>query len=90
MKITPHAASAGAEISVVIETDLTDVESISLLAADAPNPLVASFRLGADIEGQLSTRLKIAKSGDILAVVKAGGRLYHRRKYVDLSGCGCE
>jgi sulfur-oxidizing protein SoxY len=90
MKITPHAASAGAEVSVVIETDLADVESISLLAADAPTPLVASFRFGADMEGEISTRLKISKSGDILAVVKAGLRLYHLRKHVDLSGCGCE
>lgn len=90
MKLTPHAASAGAEVSVVIETDLADIESISLLVADDPTPLVASFRLGADVEGQISTRLKISKSGDILAVVKTGQRLYHLRKHVDLSGCGCE
>jgi sulfur-oxidizing protein SoxY len=90
LKLTPHAASAGAEVSVVIETTLADIESISVLVADEPTPLVASFRLGADIEGQISTRLKISKSGDILAVVKAGQRLYHQRKHVDLSGCGCE
>jgi sulfur-oxidizing protein SoxY len=90
MKLTPHAASDGAEVSVVVETDLADIESISLLVADHPTPLVASFRLGADVEGQISTRLKISKSGDILAVVKTGERLYHQRQHVDLSGCGCE
>jgi sulfur-oxidizing protein SoxY len=90
MKLTPHAASAGAEVSVVIETSIADIESVSLLVADEPTPLVASFQFGADVEGRISTRLKISKSGDILAVVKTGQRLFYQRKHVDLSACGCE
>jgi sulfur-oxidizing protein SoxY len=90
MKLTPLADSGGSEVSVVIETNLADVESITLLVADSPTPLAASFRLGTGIEGELSTRLKIAKSGDILVVVKAGQRLYQQSKHVNLAECGCE
>ncbi len=90
IKLTPHADSSGSEVSVVVKTDLPDVESISMLVADSPTPLAASFRLGAGVEGSISTRLKITKSGEIIAVVKTPQRLYSARRSVDLVGCGCE
>ncbi len=90
IKLTPHADSSGSEVSIMVKTDLPDVESISILVADSPTPLAASFRLGAGMEGSISTRLKIAKSGEIIAVVKTQQRLFSTRKSVDLTGCGCE
>lgn len=90
IRVTPLADSAGSEISVDVKTGISGVESISVLIADSPTPLVASFRLGPDTESQISTRLKIAKSGDIIVVIKTQQHLYSARKKVNLVGCGCE
>jgi sulfur-oxidizing protein SoxY len=90
IRITPHADSAGSEISVEVKTGIPGVESISVLVADSPTPLAASFRLGPDSESHISTRLKIAKSGDIIVVIKTQQHLYSASKKVNLVGCGCE
>jgi sulfur-oxidizing protein SoxY len=51
---------------------------------------VASFDLGEGAEGFVSTRIKMGKSGDVIAVVKAGDKLLSARKpvKVTIGGCG--
>ncbi len=84
----PDIAENGAVVPVTVSTGLSNVESISLLA-DANNaPLVASFDLS-KAEAFVSTRIKMGKTGNVMAVVKSGGKLYASQKEVKVTIGGC-
>jgi sulfur-oxidizing protein SoxY len=85
----PDIAENGAVVPVSVSSSLPDVESISLLAQANATPLVASFNLHGS-QAFISTRIKMGKTGNVLAVVKSGGRLYaaEREVKVTIGGCG--
>jgi sulfur-oxidizing protein SoxY len=86
----PDIAENGAVVPVTVSTTIAGVESIAILAEKNPVPLSASFDLGKGAEGFVSTRIKMGKTGDVIGVVKAGGKLYAARKgvKVTIGGCG--
>lgn len=85
----PDIAENGAVVPVTVSSDLSNIESISIMAVNNPVPLIASFNLTADSVGFVSTRIKMGKSGDVVAVVKAGGKLYRAAKEVKVTIGGC-
>jgi sulfur-oxidizing protein SoxY len=86
----PDIAENGAVVPITVETTLPDVESIAIIASENPSPLVANFNLGKGAEGFVSTRIKMGKTGDVVGVVKSGGKLYSASKgvKVTIGGCG--
>jgi len=65
-----------------------NVDSISILSEVNQNPLIAVFNLpGA--EPYVSTRIKMGKTGNVVAVVKSGGKLYSAKKEVKVTIGGC-
>ena len=86
----PDIAENGAVVPITVSTTLADVDSIAVVAANNPFPLIANFRLGERAEAYVSTRAKMGTSGDVIAVVKAGGSLHSAKKpvKVTLGGCG--
>ena len=86
----PDIAENGAVVPITVSTDMDGVDSIALVAAANPVPLVANFNLGEGALGFVSTRIKMGKTGDVVGVVKAGGKLYSARKpvKVTIGGCG--
>ncbi|HZA29283.1 MAG TPA: thiosulfate oxidation carrier protein SoxY [Gammaproteobacteria bacterium] len=87
----PVLAEDGAVVPVKIHTDLAEVESISLIAEKNPMPLVASFKLATGVVNPfIATRIKLAQSSYVIALVKAQGRFYIASKSVKVieSGCG--
>jgi sulfur-oxidizing protein SoxY len=85
----PDIAENGAVVPVSVSSDMADVESIALLAAGNNTPLVATFTLGAGAVANVSTRIKMGKTGDVIAVVKSGGKLHSARKSVKVTIGGC-
>ncbi len=85
----PDIAENGAVVPVTVSTSIADAESISIIASNNPSPLVASFILGKGTAGFASTRIKMGKTGDVVAVVKAGGKLYSAKKEVKVTIGGC-
>jgi len=86
----PDIAENGAVVPVSITTSIDGAESISILAEKNASPLTASFILGTGTEGFVSTRIKMGKTSSVIAVVKAGGKLYSTGKEikVTIGGCG--
>lgn len=86
----PDIAENGAVVPITVSSDLANVESISILAEQNPVPMIASFNMGEGGIAFVSTRIKMGKSGDVVAVVKADGKLYSARKpvKVTIGGCG--
>lgn len=85
----PDIAENGAVVPVSVSTDMAGVESIALLADGNATPLLATFTLGAGAIPDVSTRIKMGKTADVIAVVKAGGKLHSARKSVKVTIGGC-
>src|ERR1700736_1926450 len=85
----PEIAENGAVVPISVATTLTDVTSISILVADNPNALAASYRIPAGTVPSVANRLKMAKTSNVIAVVEAGGKLYSATKEVKVTVGGC-
>jgi sulfur-oxidizing protein SoxY len=85
----PDIAENGAVVPVSVESSIEGTSAISLLAEKNNTPLSASFNLGSGTEGFVATRLKLAKTTSVIAVVKAGDTLYSSGKEVKVTIGGC-
>ena len=85
----PEIAENGAVVPISVSSTLGDVTSISILVAENPNALVASYRIPAGTMPNVANRLKMAKSSNVIAVVEAGGKLYSASKEVKVTVGGC-
>jgi len=86
----PDIAENGAVVSVTVTSTLPQVENISVFVPVNTFPLSASFEMSNVTEGFITARIKMAKTSDVIAVVKANGKLYTAKKSVKvtLGGCG--
>jgi len=85
----PDIAENGAVVPITVETSAANVESISVFISNNPSPLAANFVLGAGASGYAATRVKMGKTSDVVAVVKAGGSLQSVTKEVKVTIGGC-
>jgi sulfur-oxidizing protein SoxY len=85
----PEIAENGAVVPIAVSTTLTDVTSISILVADNPNALAASYKIPEGTLPTVANRLKMAKTSNVIAVVEAGGKLYSATKEVKVTVGGC-
>jgi sulfur-oxidizing protein SoxY len=85
----PDIAENGAVVPVTVTSDIANTEAISIVVAENGTPLAATFNLGPTTTGFVSTRIKMGKTSDVTAVVKAGGKLYSTSKNVKVTIGGC-
>ena len=85
----PDIAENGAVVPVTVTTSIDGVSSISLFADKNATPLTAEFLLGPTTEGFVQTRIKMGKTANVIAVVKAGDKLYSSSKEVKVTIGGC-
>jgi sulfur-oxidizing protein SoxY len=88
--VSPDIAENGAVVPVGAISKLPNTTEIYLLVEKNPAPLAAAFLIPAGTDADVQTRLKMGQSTDVLAIVKADGKLYSARKEtkVTLGGCG--
>ncbi|MBT7950580.1 MAG: thiosulfate oxidation carrier protein SoxY [Gammaproteobacteria bacterium] len=79
----------GAVVPIKIDADLPAVQSISIFVEHNPNPLIAHFDLSPECKGFIATRIKIGQPSDIIAIVQSEGKLYSKRKFVEVVEGGC-
>lgn len=85
----PDIAENGAVVPVTVESGVKGIDSISIIATGNHTPLIASFNLGEGALGFVSTRIKMAKTAQVIAVVKAGDKLLSATKKVKVTIGGC-
>jgi sulfur-oxidizing protein SoxY len=85
----PDIAENGAVVPVKVTANMDGVESITILAEKNQTPLIASFNMAAGTHGFVSTRIKMGQTSNVIAVVKAGGKVYSARKEVKVTIGGC-
>lgn len=85
----PDIAENGAVVPVTVESSVSNVESISILVQQNQRPLSAVFILGPGVLPNISTRIRMAKTSDVIAVVKSGDQLLTAKKEVKVTIGGC-
>ena len=85
----PDIAENGAVVPITISSSIADATSISVLVEQNAVPLTATYDLPAGTEAYVSNRIKMGKTSDVVAVVKAGGKLYSAKKSVKVTIGGC-
>lgn len=86
----PDIAENGAVVSVTVKPNIPGAESVAVLVAENPTKLAANFNLSKQASSFVTCRVKMRKSSDVTAIVKAGGKLYSNTGHVKvtLGGCG--
>lgn len=86
----PDIAENGAVVPVAVASTLPNVQQIAILIDRNPNTLSANFTIPAGTEPSISTRVKMAQTSSVHALVKADGKWYMASKEikVTLGGCG--
>ena len=85
----PDIAENGAVVPVSISTKIGGTSRIAIIAEKNGAPLAASFSLSKGTKGFVSTRIKMGKTSDVIAIVEAGGKRYSARKNVKVTIGGC-
>jgi len=86
----PAIAENGAVTPITVDaTGLSGVESIAILAVKNPMPLVCEYTFGASALGFVSTRIKMGQTMNVVAIVKAGGKLLKAEQEVKVTIGGC-
>ncbi len=85
----PEIAENGAVVPISVSSTLDNVTSITILVAENPNALAASYRIPEGTLPSVANRLKMAKTTNVIAIVEAGGKLYSTTKEVKVTVGGC-
>ena len=88
--VSPEIAENGAVVPVAVTSAIPNTEQIVILVENNPNPLSANFTISAGTAPSIQTRVKMGGTSNIVALVKADGKLYRtsRETKVTLGGCG--
>jgi len=86
----PDIAENGAVVPITIESAIPRTQAISILIEKNPNTLSAEFEIPEGTDPFITTRVKMAETSNIYAVVKADGKYFQAAKEikVTLGGCG--
>ncbi len=87
--IAADRAENGAVVQIEIVSHIPNTESIAILIAGNPTPLIANFLLQNGAQGHVVTRVKMAQTSDVIAVIKANGVYYQHKKNVVVLEDGC-
>jgi sulfur-oxidizing protein SoxY len=88
MKV-PEIAENGAVVPVTVSTTLENVESISIVVPNNPRPLAATFEIMPGTLPDVSSRIKMGETSDVIAVVKTDAGIFSTSKQVKVTIGGC-
>ena len=85
----PDIAENGAVVPVEVTSNIAGTDSIAIIAEKNASPMVGEFKLSNGATGFISTRIKLANTSNVRAVVKAGGKVFTAAKEVKVTIGGC-
>ncbi len=87
---TPEIAENGAVVPIGVTSNIPKTESIAILIEKNPNVLAAVFDIPSGTEPTIATRVKMAQTSNVHALVRADGKYFLATKEVKvtLGGCG--
>ncbi|MCB5190227.1 thiosulfate oxidation carrier protein SoxY [Methylobacillus arboreus] len=80
--VAPKSVAHGEAAQIEIMSRIAGTEAIAIFAEKNPVPLVANFTFSHGAQPYIVTRIKLAGSQKVEAVVKAGGQYYQASRYI--------
>ena len=87
--VAPDVAEDGRAVAISVSSEIPRTEQIVILIEENPYKVAASFRLSAAMAPSIQTRVKMARSTRVHALVKADGRIFAARREVTVTVGGC-
>jgi sulfur-oxidizing protein SoxY len=87
--VAPERAENGAVVQVEVRSRIPNSEAIAILAEKNPTPLIANFMFSNGAEPFVVTRIKMAETSHIQAIVKSGDKYYVAKRMVEVLENGC-
>ncbi len=86
----PDIAENGAVVPIGVTSKVPGTQAVYILVDKNPNALAAGFTIPQGTEANVSTRIKMGQTSDVLALVKANDKFFVAKKEVKvtLGGCG--
>ncbi|NTV68267.1 MAG: thiosulfate oxidation carrier protein SoxY [Chlorobaculum sp.] len=86
----PEIAENGAFVPVTISTTIPGVTNMSIFTPANFSPMVASVDVMPRMKPEVSLRIRMAKTANLVVIAQAGGKLYRvtREVKVTIGGCG--
>lgn len=85
----PEIAENGAVVPVGISSSLSNVEQIAIMVDKNPNVLAAVFNIPQGTAAEVTTRVKMGRTAQVVALVKADGKFYRTSREVKVTAGGC-
>jgi sulfur-oxidizing protein SoxY len=85
----PDIAENGAVVPITVSSTLANVSSISIFSEKNGTPLIAKFNFKGNTQAFISTRIKMGKTSNVIAVCESNGKYYSARKEVKVTIGGC-
>lgn len=87
--LAPDFAENGAIVQIEVESRIPDTEAIAIISDKNPTPLIANFVFSNGADPYVVTRIKMAETSELRAIVKAGGQYYSTSRKVEVAVGGC-
>jgi sulfur-oxidizing protein SoxY len=87
--IAPEIAENGAVVPITVNSKMPGTQNISLMVEKNPNLLSASFDIPEGTDPYIVTRVKMAETSKVNALVKADGKYYYASKEIKVTMGGC-
>ncbi|MDD2876088.1 MAG: thiosulfate oxidation carrier protein SoxY [Acidiphilium sp.] len=86
----PDIAENGAVVPISFDANAKNVTGAAILAIDNPFVMACAYKIPAGTNPAISSRVKLAKTTQVISVVEVGGKLMSTSKQVKvtLGGCG--
>ena len=87
----PEIAENGAVVPITVSSTLENIATIAILVDNNPTPLTSSFTLSVGAPAYVSTRVKMAKTSTVTAILSTrDGQYFSASKTikVTIGGCG--
>jgi sulfur-oxidizing protein SoxY len=85
----PEIAENGAVVPISVDTKLPNVTGVAILVLENPFTLAAAYKIPQGTQPAVASRLKMAKTTKVVAVVESDGKLYSATKEVKVTVGGC-
>ncbi len=85
----PEIAENGAVVPVAVASTLPKVTGIAILVLENPFTLAAAYKIPEGTQATVASRLKMAKTSKVVAIVESDGKLYSASKEVKVTVGGC-
>jgi sulfur-oxidizing protein SoxY len=76
-------------VPISVKSTLENVSNISVFVEKNPMPLATSINLGKGSVADISVRIRMAQTSQVIALVEADGKLYRTSAQVKVTIGGC-